>query len=546
MSHVKEVEPIVRMYAILQHFCIRQSDALSENEFRDATRIIFHHKFNFGSVGYTAKEARSVTGDGSFVTIDNKKDERNEGATFGYAISTENFGDSTSKHKREYDRAVTPRKEYDVQVFRILGLKSVLVTGCQEAHWKAGHKLKCKEFKLNSSQTARSNFGFKPSGGGIKSFSSIALAPAYEVSNSKPIKKPGKVLFPYEEFIKLFNSDKPGFSPRGLLNCGNSCFANVVLQCLTYTRPFVAYLLNKGHQTECRPSQSTLPFSPINMLSRLPNIGGNLGYGRQEDAHEFMRFAIDTMQSVCLDEFGEEKAVEPASQETTIIQHIFGGRLQSQVICAKCNKISNQFENMMGLTVEIHGDAASLEECLDQFADKEWLHGENMYKCDRCNNYVKAWKRLTIQRAPNALTIALKSFQSGRYGKLNKRVTFPEMMSEGGDDTDVYKLYAVVVHGAYMLVYNRVSVRPSCLRTIEPSKEQQSIMKVDLDSYTKNPAEHLSPIKLMEPHNFELSFSVLDGDRLPRSNALYSTSYGDGIGASNIPYDPDVPKPGNR
>uniref|UniRef100_A0A6N2JWW0 Uncharacterized protein n=1 Tax=Salix viminalis TaxID=40686 RepID=A0A6N2JWW0_SALVM len=52
------------------------------------------------SVGYTAKEARSVTGDGSFVTIDNKKDERNEGATFGSAISTENFGDSTSKQKR--------------------------------------------------------------------------------------------------------------------------------------------------------------------------------------------------------------------------------------------------------------------------------------------------------------------------------------------------------------------------------------------------------------------------------------------------------------
>ena len=124
-----------------------------------------------------------------------------------------------------------------------------------------------------------------------------------------------------------------------------------------------------------------------------------------------MRFAIDTMQSVCLDEFGGEKVVEPASQETTKIQHIFGGRLRSQVICAKCNKISNHFENMMGLTVEIHGDAASLEECLDQFTDKEWLHGENMYKYDRCNDYVKAWKLLTIQRAPNVLTIALKRFQ---------------------------------------------------------------------------------------------------------------------------------------
>lgn len=53
-----------------------------------------------------------------------------------------------------------------------------------------------------------------------------------------------------------------------------------------------------------------------------------------------------------------------------------------QVICSKCNNISNQYENMMDLTVEIQGDASSLEECLDQFTGKEWLDGENMYKCD--------------------------------------------------------------------------------------------------------------------------------------------------------------------
>lgn len=42
--------------------------------------------------------------------------------------------------------------------------------------------------------------------------------------------------------------------------------------------------------------------------------------------------------------------------------------------------------------------------------------------------------------------------QSGRFGKLNKKVNFPETlnlgpyMSEAGDGTDIYKLYAVVVH----------------------------------------------------------------------------------------------------
>ena len=43
------------------------------------------------------------------------------------------------------------------------------------------------------------------------------------------------------------------------------------------------------------------------------------------------RCAIDSMQSACLDEFGGENVVDRSTQETTVIQHIFGGRLQSQV-----------------------------------------------------------------------------------------------------------------------------------------------------------------------------------------------------------------------
>lgn len=54
-----------------------------------------------------------------------------------------------------------------------------------------------------------------------------------------------------------------------------------------------------------------------------------------------------------------------------------------QVECTVCNNVSDQYENMMDLTVEIHGDAVSLEECLDQFTATEWLQGDNMYKCDR-------------------------------------------------------------------------------------------------------------------------------------------------------------------
>ncbi|ESW08912.1 hypothetical protein PHAVU_009G084800 [Phaseolus vulgaris] len=430
---------------------------------------------------------------------------------------------------------------------------------CQQAHWQSEHKMRCKEFQMQGvSQTGLTNRGFKASAAVNRSTTSIALIPECGRGISRPIKQPKDVLFPYDDFVNLFNWDKPGFPPCGLLNCGNSCFANVVLQCLSFTRPLIAYLLEKGHRSECchndwcflcefethveKARLSSKAFSPMNILSRLPNIGGTLGYGRQEDAHEFMRFSIDAMQSVCLDEFGGEKAVPPKHQETTLIQHIFGGHLQSEVICTECDKNSNQYENMMDLTVEIHGDAASLEECLDQFTAKEWLHGDNMYKCDGCKDYVKAWKRLTVKRAPNILTIALKRFQSGRFGKLNKRVAFPETldlcpyMSEVGDGSDMYKLYAVVVHidmlnasffghyicyikdfcgnwyriddwkvvrveleevlsqGAYMLLYSRVHARASGLQSIvssetaevqpSPTKQAKCLLELKTDTYS--------------------------------------------------------------
>uniref|UniRef100_A0A1J3C7D3 ubiquitinyl hydrolase 1 n=1 Tax=Noccaea caerulescens TaxID=107243 RepID=A0A1J3C7D3_NOCCA len=408
---------------------------------------------------------------------------------------------------------------------------------CQKSDWSSGHKRKCKVFRVtDSSPVGKDNLNFKSSLFGNRSASKLALSP--QLSQSKATLKPGDVLFPYEQFVKYFYWDEPKLAPCGLTNCGNSCFANVVLQCLSWTRPLVAYLLERGHKRDCRrndwcffcefethlerANQSRFPFSPMNIISRLPNIGGNLGYGRQEDAHELMRFVIDMMQSVCLDEFGGEKVVPPRVQETTLIQYIFGGLLQSQVQCTVCSNVSDQYENMMDLTVEIHGDAVSLEECLDQFTAKEWLQGDNLYKCDRCNDYVKACKRLSVRCAPNILTITLKRFQGGRFGKLNKRISFPETfdlgpyMTSGGEGSDVYKLYAVIVHldmlnasffghyicyvkdfrgnwyriddsevenveledvlsqRAYMLLYSRVQTRPPSLRSEEVQDEKKT------------------------------------------------------------------------
>ncbi|KAJ9537789.1 hypothetical protein OSB04_030522, partial [Centaurea solstitialis] len=276
------------------------------------------------------------------------------------------------------------------------------------------------------------------------------------------------MLFPYEEFLKYFKYEAFDFSPRGLVNCGNSCYANAVLQCLMSTKPLTIYLLHRSHSRTCCAKSWCLmcelehhvmmlrengdPLSLSNILLHMRNVNYQIGEGSQEDAHEFLRLLITSMQSICLEGLGGEDVVDPKLQETTFIQHTFGGQLRSKVKCLRCHHESDRYENIMDLNLEIYGWVESLEDALTQFTSPEDLDGENMYRCGRCASYVRARKQLAIQEAPNILTIVLKRFQGGNYGKLNKCISYPDMLDmipymTGTDDVPpLYLLYGVVVH----------------------------------------------------------------------------------------------------
>ncbi|KAF2283902.1 hypothetical protein GH714_017041 [Hevea brasiliensis] len=255
-----------------------------------------------------------------------------------------------------------------------------------------------------------------------------------------------EIIFPYELFVKLYSCDEE-LSPFGLRNCGNSCYANTVLQCLAFTRPLTSYFVRRLHSNACRKKEwcficefeflilkareGDSSLSPIRILSKIQKIGSHLGHGREEDAHEFLRYAVDTMQSICLKDAG---ALGRLAEETTLVGLTFG------VI----------FD--LRLFVFDAGDIETLEEALTQFTADELLDGENKYNCSRCKSYVKAKKKLTVLEAPNILTIVLKRFQSGNFGKLSKSVRFPEVLSLApymhgkSDKSPQYSLYAVVVH----------------------------------------------------------------------------------------------------
>ncbi|KAG8364805.1 hypothetical protein BUALT_Bualt18G0036900 [Buddleja alternifolia] len=288
---------------------------------------------------------------------------------------------------------------------------------------------------------------------------------------------------------RLLNK-KQGTPPLGLRNVGNSCYVNSVLQCLTYTPPLANFCLRLLHSSNCdlwaaKGNKGECPFCilekriarslnsesvsdvPAKINSCLRIYAEHFHTGRQEDAHEFLRYVVDACHNTCLrlkklrrqqqrrGESGVLNGGDVFGTGGTVFEEIFGGALQSQVKCLPCGAESNKVDEIMDISLDILS-SVSLKEALEKFFRPEVLDGNNKYKCDNCKELVAARKQMSILQAPNVLVIQLKRFEGMFGGKVDKPIAFDEilvlssyMCNASQDPHPEYRLFGAIVHSGF-------------------------------------------------------------------------------------------------
>lgn len=273
--------------------------------------------------------------------------------------------------------------------------------------------------------------------------------------------------------------------PLGLKNLGNTCYLNSVLQCLTYTPPLANFCLNKQHSSSCdsaaeRDRKIDCPFcilekriarslscdlaldTPSKINSCLRIFAEHFRFGRQEDAHEFLRYVIDACHNTALRlkklQLQQQRRKVGIGEDfggSTVVKEIFGGALQSQVKCLACGAESNKVDEIMDISLDVL-HSGSVKESMQKFFQPEVLDGNNKYKCDNCKKLVAARKQMSILRPPNVLVIQLKRFEGIYGGKIDKAIAFEDvlllssyMCKANKDPHPEYNLFATIVHSGF-------------------------------------------------------------------------------------------------
>ncbi|TKY89204.1 hypothetical protein EX895_001735 [Sporisorium graminicola] len=291
------------------------------------------------------------------------------------------------------------------------------------------------------------------------------------LSPTKSGKAKSRDLYPYK--VSLRFPGKVRGAAAGLANYGNTCYMNSVMQSLIHTPPLAFALLTQDldalhGEWGGKPNAAFDAVTALQAFTRASLMGSKatnapkefnrnlkafakpLRQGRQEDAHEYLRFLLEALQQSCLARASKSLKPDDPVRRTTFVQKMFGGKLRSRVTCHSCGHNSDTFDPFMDLSLDVRKGINSLTDAFRAFVAKDHLTGSEKYKCEKCKRKVDATKQFTIDAAPPALTVHLKRF-TAFGGKVSRQIGFDESLNIApylsvNRGPARYRLYAVVHH----------------------------------------------------------------------------------------------------
>lgn len=223
--------------------------------------------------------------------------------------------------------------------------------------------------------------------------------------NPNELPAPKRILYPRENVrIGWKATGRKWEVGVGMTNVGNTCYLNSTLQALFHVPSLANWLMSDtAHMERCESTdagciicamaktlqesqRSQSAIRPYYVYSKLKSICKHLVMGRQEDAHEFLRYLVEAMEKSYLSRFRNYKELDQYSKETTPLNQILGGYLKSAVRCLACNHVSVTFQHFQDLLLDIR-KADTVDEALEGYFSRERL--EDMgYKCEACKKKV--------------------------------------------------------------------------------------------------------------------------------------------------------------
>lgn len=280
----------------------------------------------------------------------------------------------------------------------------------------------------------------------------------------------------------------------GLMNTGNTCYMNTIIQCLSNTLKLTDYFLNKKPQEEDPGRKNWNRFEYYVVLS-YQNLLHNMWSDNQllkprtfrenlckfvkkyynstqQDAHECLTNILDILHTaLCYDIVVDIKGTPQTSVDHLMIQSLqqwksfyekkysalidfFYGQHHNKIICSGCKAESHNFDPYCGLSLSLSlgkdKGSVSLDDCFKDYFSQKQIQTWN---CEKCKSQ-GCTRKTTLWTLPNYLIVHLKRFDNNN-NKINTPVIsnlddldLTEYMSTDKSDPNnyIYSCYAIAHH----------------------------------------------------------------------------------------------------